>query len=341
MISFTTDYTRAACPEVMAAMANASEQYAGYSEDPLSDEARAMVRSLVADPEADVHLMIGGTQTNTTVIAAALRPHQGVIAADSGHINVHESGAIEATGHKVLALPGINGKLTATNIRECSLAHLHDPSREHMVQPAMVYISNPTEYGTIYSLNELAEISEVCHQQGLLLYLDGARLGYGLAAAGNNLTIPDIYRLTDAFYIGGTKVGAAFGEALVIRNQALRRDFRYILKQHGGLLAKGFLIGAQFRALLADDTYMRLSRHAITQADRIRETLAECGVPTFINSPTNQLFPVFEPGTLAALRREFIFDQWSASLIRITTDWGTPPEHVDRLTAAIRRTTGH
>lgn len=339
MISFTSDYTRSACPEVLKAIQEATAQYSGYGEDELSEDARRIIRSLVDDPEAAVHFTMGGTQTNLIVITAALRPHEGVIAAVSGHINVHETGAIEASGHKVLALPSRDGKLTANQVESCFKAHLNDPSREHIVRPAMVYISNPTEYGTVYSLSDIKAIYKVCQRNGLLLYLDGARLGYALAMKETQLSFKAIYQNTDAFYIGGTKVGAAFGEALVIKNEALRRDFRYIQKQRGGMLAKGFLLGAQFRALLSDDLYLTLSRHALAQAARIREVLRANNIPFFIDSPTNQLFPMFEPEMLASLHRSFRFDQWSASLIRITTDWGTPAEDVDSLVRAINNLT--
>jgi len=354
MINLSCDYTRSACKEVLDALSWADGQYSGYSEDELCAEAREMVRELCESPDADVHFLVGGTQTNMTFISSALRPHQGVVCADTGHINVHETGAIESLGHKVLSLspslssshrtpmsPSIsrpNGKLTAEDIEAVAYAHRTDPNFEHIVQPGMVYISNPTELGTIYSLAELTEISETCHRNNLILYLDGARLAYGLASPDNDLTLPAIARLTDAFYIGGTKCGALFGESLVITNPALKSDFRYIMKQRGALLAKGFLLGAQFLALLP--VLPRYAAHAISEAQRIRHALLEANVTLYIDSPTNQIFPVLKPDSplLQTLKEQFILDPWPDDTYRITTDWSTRSEDVDLLIESITGT---
>lgn len=336
MINLTCDYTRSACKEVLDALSWADGQYSGYSEDELCAEAREMVRELCNTPEADVHFLVGGTQTNMTFISSVLRPHEGVVCAGTGHINVHETGAIESLGHKVLAIRSDDGKLSAENVRQVAEGHRNDPNFEHVVKPGMVYISNPTELGTIYSLDELAGISEACRSNGLILYMDGARLAYGLASPENSLTLPDIARLCDAFYIGGTKCGALFGEALVITNERLKSDFRYIMKQRGALLAKGFLLGAQFLALLpVMDKY---AAHAISEARRIRQALLDADIPLYIDSPTNQIFPILPPDSplLARLKEHFILDPWPENTWRITTDWSTHPEDIDMLIEIIR-----
>ena len=262
MIRFNSDYLEGAHPVIMAHLLETNlEQTPGYGEDAHCENARAVIRRLCAAPDADVHFLVGGTQTNFTFLAAVLKPWQGVISADTGHIAVHETGAVEATGHKVIALPNINGKLDATMVDACCRLHFADESHEHMVMPGAVYISNPTEVGTLYTREELTALREVCDRWGLTLFLDGARLGYGLASPENTLDLPFIARVTDAFYIGGTKQGLLFGEALVITREDLQPDFRYIIKQKGGMLAKGRLLGVQFEAALEDGLYMELSRH--------------------------------------------------------------------------------
>lgn len=249
-ILFQCDYNEGAHPKVLERLVQTNmEQTPGYSEDKYCEEAREKIRKACGDDSLAVHFLVGGTQTNVTVINAALRKHQGVLCAVTGHINVHETGAVEACGHKVLGLESPDGKITAAQVAEAYEAHIHNDSFEHMVQPKMVYISNPTEVGTIYSKAELTALSETCHKYGLYLFLDGARLGYGLAAPDNDLTLPEIAALCDVFYIGGTKVGALFGEAVVIKNPELAQDFRYLIKQNGGMLAKGRLLGLQFDAL--------------------------------------------------------------------------------------------
>ena len=263
MIYFNNDYSEGCHPAVLEALTKTNlEQTPGYGEDCYCRRAADKIRALCGREDLYVQFLVGGTQTNLTVIAAALRPHQGALGPESAHINVHETGAVEATGHKVLSVPSANGKITAKQVRDTVKAHREDSSFEHMVQLKLVYISNPTEYGTLYSLAELEALSEACRELGLYLFLDGARLGYGLAAKGNDVTMEDLARLCDVFYIGGTKVGALFGEAVVISNPAIAEDFRYLIKQRGGMLAKGRLLGVQFDALLEDDLYFKIAEQA-------------------------------------------------------------------------------
>ena len=257
MIFFNCDYNEGAHERIIKRLVETNlEQTTGYGEDDYCRQAAEMILEKCELPEGQVHFLVGGTQTNLTVIAACLKPWQGVISADTGHINCHETGAIEATGHKVLALPGRNGKLKGDQIREVVKAHREDGSHEHMVQPGMVYISNPTEIGTIYHQKSLEDLYNACQECGLYLYIDGARMGYGLMARDNDLTLPFIARHCDAFTLGGTKQGALFGEAVVITNPALGKDFRYLIKQRGGMLAKGRLLGIQFQELMKDDLYI-------------------------------------------------------------------------------------
>ncbi len=341
MIRFESDYTEGAIPEILRALSEHNYvQTAGYGVDPISDRARARVRELCSAPEADVHFLTGGTQTNLTVLAAALRPHQGAVCADAGHIAIHESGAIEATGHKVLSQPSSDGKLSAACLDAVCAAHWNDANHEHMVQPGLAYLSQPTETGGLYSLAELEALRAVCDKWGVLLYVDGARLGYALAAEENDVTLPDLARLCDAFYIGGTKVGALFGEALVLTAPVLQRDFRYILKQRGGMLAKGWLLGLQFDELLRGDVYLRIARHALEQAKRIRDAFASHGCAFLIVSPTNQQFPILPDDKLAKLSEAFASSYWcriapGMSAVRFCTSWATRPEDVDALLAAI------
>jgi len=337
MIRFESDYAEGAHPAIIKRLTETNlEQTAGYGEDEHCANAARLIRHACDAPNAAVHFLVGGTQTNATVIAAALRPHQAVIAAETGHINVHETGAIEATGHKVIALPAPDGKLTAEQIAHTISAYRSDPNHEHIVQPAMVYISNPTEAGTIYYKSELEAISAVCREQELLLYLDGARLGYGLAAEGNDLTLKDIASLCDVFYIGGTKVGALFGEAVVITDNKLNRDFRCIMKQRGAMLAKGRLLGIQFETLFEDGLYFRISQHAVDLAMLIRDAFREKGVPFLYKSPTNQQFPILTQPQLDVLKQDYAFETWTqtgedAFAVRFCTSWATRREDVEKL----------
>lgn len=337
MIRFACDYLEGAHPRILERLMETNlEQTAGYGMDPHCDRARALIKEACECPVADVHFLVGGTQTNKTVIASILRPHQGVMSAHTGHINVHETGAIEATGHKVLPIFSETGKITAAQVEEMYLKHHNSGNAEHEVQPAMVYISNPTENGTIYFKKELEDLHHICKKYDLPLFLDGARLGYGLCAPDNDLTLADIARLCDVFYIGGTKVGALFGEALVITNESLKKDFRYFIKQNGGMLAKGRLLGIQFETLFEDGLYFEISKHAIDLAMQVKETLEKNGYDVLIPSTTNQQFPILEDSFIEKLSQKYAFDYWERkdenhSVIRICTSWATKEENVKEL----------
>jgi threonine aldolase len=275
-----------------------------------------------------------------TVISSILRPYQGVICVRTGHINVHETGAIEHSGHKVLALEGKDGLLSAESVREAMLEHINEDGPEHTVQPGMVYISFSTEVGTVYTLKQLEELAAVCREYGLPLFIDGARMGYGLASEGCDVTLQDIARLADVFYIGGTKQGALFGEAVVITNPDLKKDFRYSIKQNGGMLAKGRLLGIQFLTLFEDGLYFELSRHAVALAMRIRNAFAAKGYDFLVDSPTNQQFPILPDEELKRLAADFQFSVWKKiddrhTAVRFCTSWATRPEAVDALLAAL------
>ena len=339
MILFNSDYTEGAHPRILERLMETNmEQTTGYGEDEYCEAARTAIRKVCAAPEADVHFLVGGTQTNFTVLDSVLRTFQGVLCVDSGHINVHETGAVEACGHKVLALPGKEGKISAKQIKEAHELHWNDESHEHIVQPKMVYISHPTELGTLYTKAELQAIHDVCRECGLYLFLDGARMGYGLAAPGTDVTLADIARLCDVFYIGGTKVGALFGEAAVITNPALKEDFRYCIKQKGGMLAKGRLLGIQFLELFKDGLYYEISRHAIDMAMMLRDGLREKGYRFFMESVTNQQFIIIEDTKLEEIRKKYgvtyqqRYDE-THSVIRLCTSWATKEENVQELLA--------
>ncbi len=341
MIRFDCDYNEGAHPKVLELLLKTNmEQTAGYGEDPYCARASALIKGKCSREDADVHFLVGGTQTNLTLIAAALRPHQGAVAAATGHIHTHESGAVEATGHKVLTVPGIDGKITAEQIQTVCDEHFHDGAHEHIVQPKLVYLSNPTELGTIYSKTELRAISESCKRNALFLYADGARLGYALSAEGNDLELSDLALLCDAFSIGGTKGGALFGEALVLCNHSLKEDFRYIMKQKGGMLAKGRLLGLQFIALLEDDLYFEIAGHADRMATQIREACLAKGFGFLTHSTTNQQFPVLPNRALEQLAKDFAYSYWQnidgeRSAVRFCTSWATDLEDVKKLVAAI------
>ena len=341
MIYFNSDYLEGAHPSIMVKMAETNMvQTVGYGEDEYCEAAREKIKVACQAPEADVHFLVGGTQTNTTVIAAILRPWQGVISAVSGHINCHEAGAIESTGHKVITLPTGNGKITAQQVADYVEWHKNDESTEHIVQPGMVYISHPTEAGTLYTKAELTELYDTCRRYGLPLFIDGARLGYGLAADESDMTLPELARLCDVFYIGGTKVGALFGEAVVIMNEFLKKDFRFIMKQRGGRLAKGRLLGIQFDALFTDDLYFKISRHAIEMAHQIRDIFVSAGYPLLFDSPTNQQYPIMPDAELAEIGKSFGYEYWERvdethSGVRFCASWATTQENVDALREAV------
>ncbi|QDW73138.1 aminotransferase class I/II-fold pyridoxal phosphate-dependent enzyme [Lachnospiraceae bacterium KGMB03038] len=337
MIRFQCDYGEGAHPSILKRLEETNmEQTAGYGEDPYCESARRKIRELCESPEADVHFLVGGTQTNFTVISAILRPHQGVLAAQSGHINVHETGAVEATGHKVLTLPSTDGTICADQVREIWKEHWEDANHEHVVQPGMVYISHPTENGTLYSKEKLTELSKACQELGLPLFLDGARLGYGLMAETSDLTLADVAELTDVFYIGGTKVGALFGEAVVITNPALKQDFRYLIKQRGGMLAKGRLLGLQFETLFTDGLYFELGKRADELALRLKKAFLDKGYGLAYDSYTNQQFPILPEEHLEKLREKYAFGFWEDAgegrqAVRFCTSWATTEEAVESL----------
>ena len=342
MINFQCDYLKGCHPKILERLSEINDiQISGYGNDPYCSSAREKIREACQCPEADVHFLVGGTQTNLTVISSILRPYQGVLAAQEGHIACHETGAVEATGHKVLVLPSDNGKITARQIEEFCREDLECEVREHMVQPGMVYLSFPTESGTLYSKGELTEISRVCRRYGLPLYLDGARMGYGLASPSNDLDLADIAGMCDIFYIGGTKCGALFGEAVVITNDSLKKDFRYHIKQRGGMLAKGWLLGLQFEVLFENDLYTEICRKAVDYAGKIRRAFEEQGIPLFGNSDTNQQFPILDERQMEAFQPDFAYEVWgkyddSHTVVRFAASWATSEEEVQQLIERIR-----
>ena len=343
MIYFHNDYSEGCHEKVLEALTRTNmEQTPGYGTDDYCKEAAALIAKACGDENLKVHFLVGGTQANLTVIAAALRPYQAAVCAVSGHINVHETGAVEATGHKVLGLPSADGKINGQQVRDLVAAHRANDSFEHENQPKMVYISNPTELGTLYSLKELEELSAACRDNGLYLFLDGARLGYGLVAQGNDVTLKDLARLCDVFYIGGTKVGALFGEAVVYSNAALAEDFRYMIKRQGGMLAKGRLLGVQFKALFEDNLYFDISAHAIRLADQIRATFNEMGIQYLVPGVTNQIFPILSDDFLAELAKNFMFTEMERvdehhRCVRFCTSWASTRENVDALCCELKR----
>lgn len=343
MIYFNSDYLEGAHPKIMKRLAETNMvQTVGYGEDEYCASARAKIRAACDAPDADIHFFSGGTQANTTVIAAILRPWQGVLSAASGHINCHEAGAIEATGHKVIAIPGTDGKLTPAAIADAAAQHCAAPGvyDEHMVLPRMAYISDATELGTVYTKAELTALRAACDAHGMYLYLDGARLAQALTAAGNDLQPEDLPRLCDAFYIGGTKNGLLFGEAMVIVNDALRPGFRRAMKRNGAMLAKGRLLGVQFAAAMAHDLWLDMGRHADAQAQRIAAALTDRNVPMYVPSPTNQIFPILSDAQIARLQEQVAFNTTARvdaahQAVRFVTSWATTDAQVDALLAVL------
>jgi len=337
LASFRNDYSEGAHPRLLEALAQASgEQNIGYGLDRHSLRAAGLIVARCGQPQAQVHFLAGGTQTNLLAISAFLRPHEAVIAVDTGHVATHETGAIEATGHKVLVAPHVDGKLTPDGVR----ALLRENTSEHMVKPRLVYVSNTTELGTLYTRAELQALRALCDAHGLLFFLDGARLGSALAAAGDNLSLIDIAALTHAFYIGGTKNGALLGEALVVVEPTLQTDLRYLIKQRGAMLAKGMVVGCQFEALFEDGLFVELGAHANAMAQRLQSGLKAAGVPMLIDSPSNQIFPVFAHAHIEALAHMTSFEHWAPysdthAVIRFVTSWATRPESVDALIHAV------
>ena len=336
MLHFDCDYLEGAHPLIMERLLKTNlEQTPGYGFDRYTIDAKEKIKQACQCPDAEIHFLIGGTQTNATVIDALLRPYQGVLAPTTGHINVHESGAIEATGHKVLTLPSHDGKVQADEVETYIRQFYRDDTYEHMVAPGMLYISHPTEYGTLYTLSELEALSRVCREANIPLYMDGARLGYGLAAEGTDVTLPDIARLCDVFYIGGTKVGALFGEAVVSAKPSRLPHFFPLLKQHGALLAKGRLLGVQFETLFTDGLYFHIGAHAVRLAMKLKQAFVAKGYRLHLDSPTNQQFVCLPNDTLDRLARHATFELWGPrgeqeSVVRFVTSWATREEDVDR-----------
>lgn len=341
MYQFQCDYNQGAHPRIMERLLETNlEQTVGYGEDHYCAAAREAIRTAIGRTDVDVHFLVGGTQANATVISSILRPYQGVLCATTGHINVHETGAIEHGGHKVLAVNAKDGFLEAEQIRKAMELHYAEDGPEHTVQPGMVYISFSSELGTVYTLQQLREISSACTEYGLPLFIDGARMGYGLASEGCDVTLQDIAELADVFYLGGTKQGALFGEAVVIVNDALKKDFRYFIKQNGGMLAKGRLLGLQFLTLFEDGLYFRISQHAVRQALRIRDAFESKGFEMLVHSPSNQQFPILDNDTMSRLAENFLFSVWqkideSHTAVRFCTSWATDEKAVDSLINAI------
>ena len=340
-LSFASDYMEGAHTAILRRLAETNEeQTAGYGLDAYAEAAREKIRRACRTPRAEIHFLTGGTQTNRIVIASLLRPYEGVIAADTGHIAVHEAGAIESGGHKVLALPHADGKLTAEAIETCLRTFHEDANHDHMVRPGMIYLSHPTEYGTLYRLKELEIISAVCRANKIPLFLDGARLAYALGCPANDVTLPALARLTDAFYIGGTKCGALFGEAVVFPKPNTVPHFFTIMKQSGALLAKGRVLGIQFDILFTDGLYERGGAHAVAAADRIRAALLAKGYRLAVNSPTNQIFPALSPVQLAHLSQHVAMGFWekrseNETIMRIATSWATRETDVEQLIALL------
>lgn len=337
MVSFECDYIAGTHPAILKNLIETNyESLSGYGMDHYTQSAKEKIRKACGLEDAQVEFAVGGTQTNALVISTLLKDYEGVIAADSGHINVHESGAVEFTGHKVIELPGTNGKLVPDELKAWLVKFFSDATHEHMVIPGMVYISHPTEPGTLYTKNELEAISDICHEYGLTLYLDGARLGYGLMSRDTDVTLEDIARLTDVFYIGGTKVGALCGEAIVFTKNNRPDHFLTSVKKRGALLAKGRLLGIQFDTLFTDDLYFRISRHAIDMAERLKEIIRAKGWEFYMDSPTNQQLILMNEEQMAELGKYVMFDRWGVydeerTIVRLATSWSTSDKDLDVL----------
>ena len=337
MIRFDSDYMEGCIPEILTALQRTNEeQTQGYGVDPHCEHAKQLIKEAIACPAADIHFLVGGTQANITIIDSILKHYQGAVCAESGHINVHETGALEATGHKCLTLPTSDGKITAAQVEKLIEDHFSSETMEHTVQPGIVYISFPTESGTLYSKQELTDLYAVCRQHEIPLFIDGARLGYGLMAKKNDVSLQDLPKLCDVFYIGGTKVGALFGEAVVIVNDKYQKDFRYNIKQRGGMLAKGRMLGIQFEELFTENRYLTISRHAIEMAAELTKGLEEKGYSFYFPAETNQLFPILTNAMIQKLSHDFSFESWvkideDHTAVRFVTSWMTKEENVKKL----------
>lgn len=342
LLAFTSDYMEGAHPAIMKKLLETNMLHtSGYGTDVFSKEAKDLIRRACNTPKAEVQILVGGTQTNATVIDCVLKKWQGVISVKSGHVAVHEAGAVEYTGHKVLAIDGKDGKLTAEGIDGFVASFYKDDNWEHMVEPGMVYISQPTEFGTLYSLQELTDISRVCRKYRLPLFVDGARLAYALGSDANDVGLEDLGRLSDVFYIGGTKCGALFGEAVVVPDPQLIPHFLTQVKQHGALLAKGRIAGIQFMELMKDNLYFQIGKKADVYAERIQQALVEAGYQLYFKSPTNQVFFIIEDSKLEALSKKVAYGfgeklDASHSVIRFCTSWATTEADVNALLAVIK-----
>ncbi|MBR3446013.1 MAG: aminotransferase class I/II-fold pyridoxal phosphate-dependent enzyme [Prevotella sp.] len=340
MLNFECDYNNGAHPEVLRKLVETNgRQSLTYGFDEWSEQARGKIRAACGDASADVFFLVGGTQTNATVIDALLRSHEAVISAECGHINVHEAGAIEQSGHKVIALPACDGKMRTEDLERYMEWFVNDESRDHVAQPGMVYVTFPTEFGTLYTARELQDIHNVCRKYGLKLFVDGARMGYGLAAS-SEVTLPFLAQHSDAFYIGGTKVGALCGEAVVFPRGGAPKGFFSIIKQHGALLAKGRLAGIQFDALFTDNLYLNISRHAVSMAMRLKEMMLAKGYRLHIDSPTNQQFFVIENSKMHELEPHVLFTHWEPAdeehtVCRFVTSWATTEEDLQALAEVV------
>lgn len=343
MLTFECDYNEGAHEKILQRFIETNmDQEVGYGDDKYTASAKEKIKAACQCPEADVHFLVGGTQTNATILDTMLQPYEGVLCAATGHIAAHEAGAVEFTGHKVLTLPQYNGKLHAEDINAYLEKFYSDDSYEHMVFPGAVYISHPTEYGTLYTAAELKEISEVCHKYELPLYLDGARLGYGLMSFDTDVTLPMIAEYCDAFYIGGTKVGALCGEAVVFTKNNTPKHFLTRIKQHGALLAKGRVLGVQFDTLFTDNLYFDISRHAIEMAELLKKGFAEKGYQFFLESPTNQQFIILEDTEMEELKKKVGFSFWEKydethTVVRFATSWATKRESVETLLSMLNK----
>ena len=340
-VNLSSDYLEGAHPRILARLLETNlEQTSGYGTDPYCESAKRKIREACGAPDAEIYFLTGGTQTNAIVIGALLRQWQGVAAAETGHISTHEAGAIEAGGHKVMTLPEKNGKISAEDLERLIKGYREDPNRDHMVMPGMVYLSQPTEYGTLYSRKELAEISSICRKSRIPLYVDGARLAYALACPQNDVSLADLAELCDVFYIGGTKCGALFGEAVVITDPGLLPHFFTVIKQKGALLAKGRMLGIQFDCLFTDNLYGRIGEQAVAYADRIRDMFSRKGIPLLYGSPTNQVFPLIPDAFMQQLAQKVEFSFWekyseTETVIRLAASWATTEDSICRLENAI------
>ena len=341
MISFQSDYIQGAHPKILENLIKTNyEALSGYSTDKYCDSAKEKIKVACNKPDAQVYFLVGGTQANQVVISTCLRNYEGVISAVTGHINAHEAGAVEYTGHKVLPLPNHNGKIDANELNELVETFYADDNHEHMVFPGMVYISHPTEYGTLYSKEELTNISEICKKYNMMLFLDGARLGYGVMSNETDVTLEDIAKLCDVFYIGGTKVGALCGEAVVFTHNNAPKYFMTTVKQHGAMIAKGRLLGIQFDTLFTDNLYFDISKHAILMAEKLKNLFIEKGYKFFIDSPTNQQFIILENSKMEELKKNVVFGFWEKydenhTVVRFATSWATTEEDINELSKYI------